>query len=377
MHFKHFVAARVIAPVFALVQLHESIRSQPSKICPPVDGTLVINEYDLYSESADWDPVNCKLYISSIYNCSLTVYDPYTHTSNIVDLPGITNHGIFNYTEYHLDGVDYDARTGIMYIAAASTNAFTSTSSGDYSNANYTGNNRILKYDTRRDSLISDIDLAPIQAEYGKKTGNLTSGFQDMAEDTNGNSYVIGTFGNSIVKISTRTEMVSLWYYPKIYDITYGFGGIFSIGDMLVVSDTHTQSLVTFDTNADSPVPRVLHVQDMPPNYRPAMADGLFAPKKYGGKVALWSDDFNGTAIYGSSDGWRSARYLGLIPNDDPLAVGTFATATFEIEENIFVVATAFQFQLPQATKTSFPFIDITKKVDDIIKQSGILQAYH
>ena len=108
----------------------------------------------------------------------------------------------------------------------------------------------------------------------------------------------------------------------------------------------------------------------MPANY-PLFADGLVAPSKYGGKIALWSDDFNGTSVYGSSDKWESAKYLGLVLNDDPAASGSFATDTFPIGASLFMVVEFFQFELPVKKRTSFPFFDITNKVDEVIGKSG------
>ncbi|KAF4629125.1 hypothetical protein G7Y89_g9024 [Cudoniella acicularis] len=308
MYFKPFLAMGLITEVSALPQWHKPSFNQPSRECPPVNGTFYVNEMDLYPESVDWDPIYCKLYIR------------------------ITNHGTINYTAYHLNGIDYDARTGLIYIAATNADAFVSTDTGNYLNANYTGINRILQYGTRRGSLISDIDLAPAQQEYKRITGSLTSGFQDMAENTKENSYAMGTFGNSIAKIAA-----------EIGNVSHG-------------------------------EPRELQLQGLPSNYRPQMADGLFGPRQYDGKIALWSDNYNGTAVYGSIDGWASVRYLGLVPNDDPAANGSFATATVEIGSSIFVVETTFQFVLPPTPKTRFPFIDITKNVRDIVDRSDILE---
>lgn len=299
------------------------------------------------------------------------IYDPYQNTTEIVDLPGITSLSTPDYTEYHLDGIDYDSSTGDIYIAAGAATAFTSTASGNYLNANFTGPNRILRYDPRQKQVTAEFDLSEAQRDYQEITGNLTNGFQDMAEDCEGNSYVIGTFGNSIVKIEAGTGDVNLWYTPPTYDKTYGFGGVFYQDEKLVVSDTVSGGLVTFDTTAEMAEPTYVALSGLPSDYRPLMADGLYAPRKYGGRIALWSDDFNGTSVYGSNDGWTTATYLGLVLNDDPAAKGSFATATFEIGARIFASVEFFQFQLPVQPKKSFPILDITDEIEKIVSESG------
>ncbi|KAF2167039.1 hypothetical protein M409DRAFT_54253 [Zasmidium cellare ATCC 36951] len=343
-----------------------------TKSCPPVSSSFNINVQNLYPESAAWDPVTCRLYLSSIYNATLVAFNPYTHTSEIIPLPGISTFHPTNSIAYHANGIDYDAVSGEIYIAAAAATAFESTMSGDYSHANFTGPNRVLRYDPVREVFNGDIDLAPAQKEFQARNGDKrTSGFQDMAEDLQGNSYVIGTFGNSILKICRGSERAELWYAPEHYNATYGFGGIFSVGDTLVVSDTLSGGLVTFNARKEVPEPHYVPLQGLPQDYRPLMADGLFAPGKYGGKIALWSDDYNGTSVYGSHDGWKSAHFLGLVENEELTAEGGFTVASFDIGERLFVVTEFFQVNLPPQPKASWSTVDITAAVDGIIERAG------
>ena len=250
----------------------------------------------------------------------------------------------------------------------------------NFSNPNLTGPNHILRYNTRSHNL-TDIDLSGAQVAFASKSGgrNQTNGFQDMAEDSAGNVYAIGTFGNSIVKIlpTSSGSDAELWYVQEPYELAYGFGGIVALGDKLVVSDSVSNALVTFQTDLSSPTspPQAVYVKpsDVPADIYP-MADGLFAPSKYGGKVLLWSNDYNGTVVYGSQDGWESARYLGLIPNEESeLAQGGLVTDTFEIEDNIFTVYEFFQTLLPPKRKEQWTFYDIPLQVDEIIKGSGMV----
>ena len=290
--------------------------------------------------------------------------------TSTLDLPGISNPNVGNYTPYEVGGIDFDLNTGSVYVAANNADAFASTISGDYSKANFTVPNHILRYDTRSNKL-TDVNLSGAQAEFKTKTGgNLTNGFQDMAEDRAGNSYAIGTFGNSIVKIPAGSSNASLWYATEPYSPAYGFGGIVALDDLLVVSDTASEGFVTFQTKASEPQAVYVKPSDVPANLS-FMADGLFAPTKYSGKVLLWSNDYTGTVVYGSEDNWKSARYVGLVPNEGE-AQGGLVTDAFEIGENLFVVSEFFQAKLPPETKTSWKFLDITQQVEAVVRASSL-----
>lgn len=312
------------------------------------------------------------------------IHDPFDKTTKIFDIPGISHPGSDSITEYHLDGIDYDSKSGHIFIAASSATAFTSVvvegANGqiatNYSHANYTGPNRVLIFNPITEELVADISLETVQNEFYNITGNLTNGFQDMAEiEVTGDSYVVGTFGNSIARIPYGSQEARLWYAPSPSDYSkkYGFGGVFASGHKLVVSDTLSGGLVTFDTREESPTATYVPLQNLPSNYKPANADGIYAPKKYRGKVALWSDDYNGTSVYGSNDNWSTAHYLGLISNDDPAILeGTMTTACFEIGDRVYVLTQVFQYSLPVQPKKNFPFYDITAQLDSIVGGSFI-----
>ena len=40
-----------------------AMRSSVPSNCPDFNGTFSIENYKLYPENLDWDPVNCKLYL--------------------------------------------------------------------------------------------------------------------------------------------------------------------------------------------------------------------------------------------------------------------------------------------------------------------------
>lgn len=325
---------------------------------------------------------------SSQFNCTLVIYDPSNKTSQVLDIPQIA-HGP-NETEFHLNGVDYDAKSGHIFIVASNAMAFDSVIAEgpngqittDYGNANYTGPNWLFVFDPVSETFTANISLVPVQNAYQNLTsGNLTNGFQDMAEmESTGDSYTIGTFGNSIGRIPYGSQEAVLWYAPPASNLSieYGFGGIVSVGEKLVVSDSISGGLVTFDTAQHTPVATYVPLQGLPSDYRPLNADGLYAPSKYDNKVILWSDDYNGTSVYGSNDSWATAQFLGLIPNDDPAVLqGTMTTATFEIGNSVYVLTQVFQYSLPIVPKRNWPFYDITLQLDSIVKNSFLENSKH
>ena len=298
----------------------------------------------------------------SLYNVTVVIYDPYAKTTEIVDLPGLTNTNPqqTGTADYHVSGIDYDPHTKFINIAVSSAPPFTST---DPSHQNLTGPNHIVRYDTIGKKITYSTNLIPTQDNYRAVKGSDTSGYQDMAETPDGATYAIGTFGNSIAKVDTNGNP-SLWYSPATYNSSYGFGGIFSLGSKLVISDSLSRGFVVFDTKLNPPVPKYVKPRNLPGNYTMFIADGLLAPHKYGGQVALWSDDMRGTVVYGSNDGWNSADYLGVVTDK---ADGGAGTATVEIAGRVYVVTEFFQAQ-GWTDRSTFPFVDITGKVDDIVK---------
>ncbi|KAL6793958.1 hypothetical protein J3E68DRAFT_361873 [Trichoderma sp. SZMC 28012] len=78
-------------------------------------------------------------------------------------------------------------------------------------------------------------------------------------------------------------------------------------------TDGYTISGIDYDRGKSVHVP----AKGFPDNI--AGSDRLVAPQKYDGKVLLWADDRFNIRVFGSSDGWTSAEYLGLVPIDSNL----------------------------------------------------------
>ncbi|KIM98617.1 hypothetical protein OIDMADRAFT_56965 [Oidiodendron maius Zn] len=344
--------------LFALLSLGYTA---PTSLCPPFQGTFNVSVLDLYPESADWDPVHCKIYFGLYYNASVAVYDPYRKTSEVITIPGITGN-----SDYTVTGIDYDGM-GSMYFAATSLTAFQATTSGNTSLANFTGPNSIIRYDTNARKISWVSDLVPIHNEILQRTGKLVTGFQDMAEDNQGNSFVIGSFGSVIVKID-RNGTPRVWYEPKNINDTLVSGGIIRSGNKIIINDRLYPALVTFNIDEPYGTPVYVHPEGFPANYS-AGTDALVAPSKYGGRVVLWSDDFYGTRVIGTRDNWETAEYLGLVLMDSSLrSRGGFTTDSFAVGNTIYSLTEFFQATKPIQTTKEFTMVDMTEQVDQLVR---------
>ena len=129
------------------------------------------------------------------------VYDPYTTSETIITIPGIS----YN-SSYHISGIDYDVNTGYMYFSASGVQAFV-TEGNDLN-----GPNKLVKYDTTRQSIAHIADMANFQASVQTATGQTISGFQDMAKDEHGNSYFVASYGSSIAKVDCKGAVTSFFH---------------------------------------------------------------------------------------------------------------------------------------------------------------------
>ncbi len=210
--------------------------------------------------------------ISALYNASEIIYDPYTETHETLLLPGISGN-----TDYHTGGLTYDPKTKSILVSADSATAFATNSSGAWTLANLTGPNNLLNYNVETDQLRYNVPLSAKQAQVLSVTGKRTAGFRDACFDSMGHAYGVGSFGNVIARVTPAGDNVSLWYQPSASSYTedYGFTGLFTHGSKLVVVDTLSAGLVTFDTNAEYGVPNYLKPGNLPASFTPGAPDGL------------------------------------------------------------------------------------------------------
>lgn len=303
-------------------------------------------------------------FCSATGNNTLVEYNPISQTASAIVLNGISGN-----ESYLLSGVDYSTATGTLFISANARAAFFTEG------RNLTGPNRLLQYDPLSQSVIRDIDFAPIIAQIESQLSTEIGGFQDQAEDQFGNAYYMATWGNVIIKVSPSNDL-SLFYAPPSAQLnasTAGFGGLAILQDLLIVTDAISASFVVFNLSNTNISPNFVHPSDVPAGYSPLECDSLIFPDRYTGTVALCADDFvqgiGGVAVYQSSDNWTTAKYLGILLNDRQQVPNGTTTATFEATGSIYAVIT----YIPDASgiqpvSNVFPIIDITERIDAILK---------
>lgn len=217
------------------------------------------------------------------------------------------------------------------------------------------------------------------QTRVGNSTGG---GFQDSAEDTDGNAYVATTFGvGAIAKISS-TGKVTPWYIGGVSPAPYVYSGL--------VFDTATNKLIVtaasrgifqfFDVaSSGSPAPTDITMTGRPADgsYPGLGCDGLISPARYDRKVLLCSDNGQAaTTLWATSDGFASVRYIGQVANNGTEEVAKYGTvvATVEIGNSLYVNSEFFNdtgvFDVP-GDRASFPLVDSTAEFDALVSAAG------
>ncbi|KAF9875236.1 tri14-like protein [Colletotrichum karsti] len=340
--------------------------------CAAVNGSFSIDNYKLYPENLDWDPVHCKLYISANFNSTVLVYDPYTATYDILSFEGITGTD-----PYHVSGIDYDSSTGSILISANSGSPFVT------SGQNMTGSNKVIRWDTNANSAAYTADLAEFSAKLA--IGNVTGGgYQDFAVDKEGNTYVPVVFHvPGIAKISEAGE-VSSWYLgqPSTSSKYIYLGIVYhENSNKLVITAPYLGTFVTFDVSAASPVPTNVTMNGWPSDGSYSASnlecDGLLNPARYSRNVLLCSENgLQAITLWASRDGFASVEYIGQVADNSTADIATWAspTATVEIGDSIYVSHEYFhdlnEFDVA-GNRSSFPFVDVTAELDALVSASG------
>jgi hypothetical protein len=138
-----------------------------------------------------------------------------------------------------------------MYYSANNGIAFSSDGT------NLSGPNKLIKYDTFKDRVAYISDMGSMLAQLKAITGSTYNGFQDIAEDTAGNAYYMTSFGPSIIKV-TPDGTPSIFYYsaPSFVNgtTTETWGGIFSVGNILVTLNNTNGLMFRLDTTVKNPL---------------------------------------------------------------------------------------------------------------------------
>lgn len=206
-------------------------------------------------------------------------------------------------------------------------------------------------------------------------TNGVYGGYQDIEHDSCGNSFVVGTWPSSIIKVSADGTAATTWYLNPDTDHTkQGFTGLVTKGDSLLVSDETGGRLLRFDMREEKGQPTVIPVGRNGSIPIGQSLDGLYMPEKYEGKVILASTSEAGTIVLRSKDGsWDSAERLGVVPN--PFAQqGGFTTASVQMGDRIYSTIEFFgdaANKVPgtnAGNRTEFPLHDITAAVDKFLQ---------
>ncbi|KAJ5010858.1 Core trichothecene cluster (CTC) protein 14 [Colletotrichum sp. SAR 10_99] len=330
----------------------------PPKACPPfTKGSFTIQQYQLYPENADWDVNNCIVYFGSLFNASVAVYDPYK--DSVVDI--LTFDGITHNPNLHIGGVQVDQHTKLVSVVVDAAAAF-NTAGQDIS-----GDNFIIKYDPAKKQVLWNKNITAVtQGQYG--------GFQDIEHDPRGNTYVVGSFPGTIMKVDPQGSAVDPWFLPQQINHTkMGFSGLAATGDILLANNNEDHQIYRFNMKDDRGKPELV---PRTPEVSLDSTDAIYLPPRYDGKVLLIAENLKGITVLRSQDGsWKSAEHLGTVPNNSTAAQGGIVTAPVQIGDNLFMVEEFFADPPVSGStagnRTSFPLVDITSDVERLLKKSA------
>jgi hypothetical protein len=290
---------------------------------------------------------------SVLYNATVAVYDPRQNAViNTIGFPGLSGDPLL-----HSSGVKVGPKDTLSVIIDAGA-AF------DTAGQDVSGDNFIVKYSLQEDRELWRVNLTAL-------TDGVYSGFQDVEHDDAGNTYALGTFPSSIIRVSADGKTAAPWYLATPPDHTiHGFSGIVRAGDYLIVSDSSDGQLYRFDVRGAQGVPEKVTVSPAGPVG--LNLDGSLLPARYDQKVMLVTDNFNGTIVLRSADGtWETADVVGTIPGTRG-AEGAASVATVQIGESIYSVNEYFADKKVAGTlagvRSVFPLTDITEAVEKLLQ---------
>jgi len=239
--------------------------------------------------------------------------------------------------------------------------------------ANVSGDYWLVKYDTRARRELWRANLTSLtQAKYG--------GYQDVAVDPRGYSYVVGTYPANILRVSPSGRPITAWYPPRTTNTTvHGYTGIAAVGDTLLVVDANgvpeeesegDSQLYRFDTTR--PTGTAVLIPRTPAGAKLGAPDAIHLPEQYNGTVLLLSRNYVGVDVLRSRDGWRTAEQLGTIHSDFPAFFQRIIPSTVQIgPDSHFMVGQRFPGAIVPGTKggnqSDFPFFDITAQVNALL----------
>ncbi|KAI1871144.1 hypothetical protein JX265_006184 [Neoarthrinium moseri] len=338
--------------------------------CPPLAGDVTVNVSNIFPESAEFAPSNCRFYIG---NGSLIEHDPYTSTTREINLPGVSHN-----TDYFVCGVDFGYASGTIYVAASSRYNWWPTIGG-----NLTGPSRLMKYSPLNNEIIWSTNVGAVVSAEERETNTPFAGFQDMAEDEDGNVYFLGSFGNIILKVDPEGKATKFYSPDPVTDKSYGFGGAFMTREnVLVVGDAISQGFVIFDLSSSNPSLATFtkptgHPKEFDEHVMEC--DAVTAPRRYEDNVALCSlvvdrkfSNHGMITVYTSVDGWKSSNFAGMIRTEFGQSPDIWSTAQLGTADRVYALSSSLPYDdagFPNTKSTTL--VDITDKVDQLVGKFG------
>ncbi|KAK2017199.1 hypothetical protein LZ32DRAFT_523534 [Colletotrichum eremochloae] len=351
----HTLLINILAVILGSLSPVESTPQLARRCLPFANGSFVIQQYQLYPGSADWDVDNCIIYFGSTFNSNVVVYNPYMN--KIVDILMLSD--ITRNTNLRTSGVRVDPYNKLVSIV---TNAAASFKTGGQ---NVSGDNFITKYDAAKKQVLWSKNITTVsKGEY--------AGFQDIGHDSRGNTYVVGTFPGTILRVDREGSNIIPWYLPAKIDHTKtGFSGLAAVENCLLTSNNADSQIYRFDMTAEKGSPVLVRRS---PDATLATIDAIYLPPKYEGKVLLVAENAKGITVLRSSDGsWQAAEHLGTVPNNSSAAQGGTITTAVQVGESLYMVE-GFSADPPVSNstagnRTEFPMVDITSEVEQLLKK--------
>lgn len=259
--------------------------------------------------------------------------------------------------ELHVSGVVVDPQGDLSVIVDAGA-AF------DTAGQDIRGDNFLVKVDLESREVLWQKNLTDPKGVYG--------GYQDAAHDDKGNTFVIGTFPSSIIKVSEDGSTAEPWYLAPSPDHTvHGFSGVAVKDNTLLAADSSDGQLYRFNMEDKKGQKVQVPLSGSKTNATRIglELDGIALPSRFDGKVLLVSDNSEGTVVLRSSDGsWKSAEVMGTIPNTYLAANGS-SVDNVQIGESLYSVIEFFMdFDQVPGKRSEFPLVDITQEVLQLLK---------
>lgn len=366
----------------ALLPLLASLGTIAAAAPAATDVDVIVNSFQLYPENADYDFKRKLLYFgygprltrhvwcnktdsySALYNSSVATYSPSKNAiEKITEFPPLTNDAF-----YHASGVKVDPFTDRLSVIINPGAAWTN------GGQDISGDTWLIKVDLKtglelwRSNLTTALD-----GKYG--------GYQDVAHDAGGNSYVIGTFPGSILKVDPSGKKITPWYVSQETTTTVlGFTGIVYLDTKFLTTYGRNGQLQRWNScdGQGKPTTVPIGTTETQPTTDAVLEniEAITLPKKYKGTVLLVASNTKGVYVLRSKDGkWDSAENLGEIPNKYSESGGVVVT-TVQVEDRLYAVLEYFGDIIANpvpgtvaGNRTEFPLQDITSAVDELLKK--------